>query len=109
MTNYIQELKNQYLCGEKLLNGIYNHSDRPFSNIGDDGFRYRLVLEKAGTNEDKVLSILTNTFSMSFRQAVKIIDSLPQTLSGDFNKSESDRVVNALRDAGATVSVIQNR
>lgn len=109
LTNYIQELKNQYLCGEKLLNGIYNHSDRPFSNIGDDGFRYRLVLEKAGTNEDKVLSILTNTFSMSFRQAVKIIDSLPQTLSGDFNKSESDRVVNALRDAGATVSVIQNR
>ena len=108
LTNHIKELKNQYLCGEKFLNGIYNHSDRPFSNIGEDGFRYKLILEKVGNNEDKVLSILTNTFSMSFRQAVRIIDSLPQTLSGEFNKPDSDRVVNALRDAGATVSIIQN-
>lgn len=109
LTNFIKELKNQYLCGEKYLNGIYNHGDRPFSNIGDDGYRYRLILEKVGSNEDKVLNILTNTFSMSFRQAVKIIDSLPQTLNGDFSKADSDKVVNALRDAGATVSIVQNK
>ena len=108
LTNYIQELKNQYLCGEKFLNGIYSNAGSSFSNIADDGFRYRLILEKIGNNEDKVLNIISNSFSMSFRQAVKIIDNLPQTLNGDFNKADCDRIVNALRDAGATVSIIQS-
>ena len=107
LKNQIKELKNQYLCGEKFLNGIYSNNSN-FSNVVDDGFKYKLVLEKVGNNEDRVLSIITESFSMSYRQAVRIIDSLPYTLNGEFNKADCDRIVNSLRDAGSTVSIIQN-
>lgn len=107
LKNSIKKLKNQYLCGEKFLNGVYSNNSN-FTNVADDGFRYRLILEKVGNNEDKVLSIITESFSKSYRQAVRIIDSLPYTFNGDFNKGDCDRIVNALRDAGSTVSIIQN-
>lgn len=107
LTDSINNTKSQYLSGERFLNGIYNNSDKPFAHIGDDGYKYKLVLEKVGNDEDSVMDLLINEFTISYRQAISIIDDLPHNLKGSYSKADCDRIVNALRDAGATVSIVQ--
>jgi hypothetical protein len=92
-----------------FLKGIYNNSDKPFTHVGDDGYNYSLILENVGNDEDSVMDLLIKEFSISYRQAISIIDDLPHKLKGSYSKADCDRIVNALRDAGATVSIVQTK
>ncbi len=109
LTDSINNTKSQYLSGEMFLKGIYNNSDKPFTHVGDDGYNYSLILENVGNDEDSVMDLLIKEFSISYRQAISIIDDLPHKLKGSYSKADCDRIVNALRDAGATVSIVQTK
>ena len=66
---------------------------------------FNVVLKEAGANKIQVIKVVRDATGLGLKEAKDLVDAAPSTIKENMPKEDADKLVEALKAAGATVEV----
>lgn len=63
------------------------------------------ILKDAGTEKIKVIKVVRELTGLGLKEAKEIVDNCPKTLKEAVSKEDAEKIVNDLKEAGATAEI----
>ena len=66
---------------------------------------FDVVLKAAGANKIAVIKVVREATGLGLKEAKEIVDNCPKTLKEAVSKEDAEKIVNDLKEAGATAEI----
>ena len=66
---------------------------------------FDVVLKSAGANKINVIKVVKEITGLGLKEAKEIVDNCPKTLKEAVSKEDAEKIVNDLKEAGATAEI----
>ena len=66
---------------------------------------FDVVLSDVGANKIKVIKVVREITGLGLKEAKEIVDNCPKTLKEAVSKEDAEKIVNDLKEAGATAEI----
>ena len=66
---------------------------------------FDVVLKSAGANKINVIKVVKEATGLGLKEAKEIVDNCPKTLKEAVSKEDAEKIVNDLKEAGATAEI----
>ena len=66
---------------------------------------FDVVLKSAGANKIAVIKVVRALTGLGLKEAKEIVDNCPKTLKEAVSKEDAEKIVNDLKEAGATAEI----
>ena len=66
---------------------------------------FDVVLKAAGANKIAVIKVVRALTGLGLKEAKEIVDNCPKTLKEAVSKEDAEKIVNDLKEAGATAEI----
>ena len=66
---------------------------------------FDVILKEAGANKIGVIKVVRALTSLGLKEAKEIVDNCPKTLKEAVSKEDAEKIVNDLKEAGATAEI----
>ena len=66
---------------------------------------FNVVLKDVGANKIQVIKVVRDATGLGLKEAKDLVDAAPSTIKENMPKEDADKLVEALKAAGATVEV----
>lgn len=67
---------------------------------------FKIVLKDAGASKIAVIKVVREATGLGLKEAKDVVDAAPQTVKEGLNKEDAEKLVNALKEAGAMAEMV---
>ena len=75
------------------------------AEAAEEKTEFDVVLKSAGANKIGVIKVVRALTGLGLKEAKEIVDNAPKTLKEAISKEDAEKIVNDLKEAGATAEI----
>ena len=75
------------------------------AEAAEEKTEFDVVLKSAGANKIAVIKVVRALTGLGLKEAKEIVDNCPKTLKEAVSKEDAEKIVNDLKEAGATAEI----
>ena len=75
------------------------------SAAAEEKTEFDVVLKECGANKIAVIKVVRALTGLGLKEAKEIVDNCPKTLKEAVSKEDAEKIVNDLKEAGATAEI----
>ena len=75
------------------------------AEAAEEKTEFDVVLKEAGAEKIKVIKVVRALTGLGLKEAKEIVDNVPKTLKEAVSKEDAEKIVNDLKEAGATAEI----
>ena len=73
--------------------------------VEEEKTEFDVVLKEVGANKIAVIKVVRAATGLGLKEAKEIVDNVPKTLKEAVSKEDAEKIVNDLKEAGATAEI----
>lgn len=73
--------------------------------VEEEKTEFDVVLKEVGSNKIAVIKVVRAATGLGLKEAKEIVDNCPKTLKEAVSKEDAEKIVNDLKEAGATAEI----
>lgn len=73
--------------------------------VEEEKTEFDVVLKEVGANKIAVIKVVRAATGLGLKEAKEIVDNCPKTLKEAVSKEDAEKIVNDLKEAGATAEI----
>ena len=77
----------------------------PAAAAAEEKTEFDVILAEAGAEKIKVIKVVREITGLGLKEAKEIVDNCPKTLKEAVSKEDAEKIVNDLKEAGATAEI----
>ena len=77
----------------------------PAAGAAEEKTEFDVVLKECGANKIAVIKVVRALTGLGLKEAKEIVDNCPKTLKEAISKEDAEKIVNDLKEAGATAEI----
>ena len=75
------------------------------AEAAEEKTEFDVVLKECGANKIAVIKVVRALTGLGLKEAKEIVDNVPKTLKEAISKEDAEKIVNDLKEAGATAEI----
>ena len=87
------------------LSELVHALEETFGVSAEEKTEFDVVLKECGANKIAVIKVVRALTGLGLKEAKEIVDNCPKTLKEAVSKEDAEKIVNDLKEAGATAEI----